>query len=104
MDVSEVQVAAVSATVVSAVNTAEARGLFAFIRSVLSGPGGSGSTGRVGAFVVVFFACIWISYLVIHNGALPDLGPITIWVNTLVANFYGTNKVTATISAVRGQS
>ncbi len=73
-----------------------------FVRSVLSGPGGQGSTGRVCAFLVVLFVCGWITFLVVHDKKIPELGPVTGFATTLIAALYGTNKVTALLAGKQG--
>lgn len=69
-----------------------------FLRSVLSGPNGLGSTARLCTLIVVLFAHLWVSYLVVIERGIPNLTGLTFWVTTLIGALYGTNKIAAVLS------
>jgi len=49
-------------------------------------PGASFS--RFASFIALMFSCAWVTHLVWHNNALPDLGGITLFVSAV----YGMGK------------
>ena len=59
---------------------------------------GQASFSRVGTFVALISACIWVSRIVWKTGALPGLEGLTLFIATL----YGLGKVGETIAKVMG--
>jgi len=59
---------------------------------------GEASMSRTAAFIALVFACGWVTYLVIKNGALPDLHGIALFVGTP----YGLGKIGETIAKFQG--
>ena len=59
---------------------------------------GQASFSRVGTFVALISACIWVSRIVWKTGALPGLEGLTLFIGTL----YGLGKVGETIAKVMG--
>lgn len=68
-----------------------------FIRQIFSEENGQGSLGRVATGAMVTFALGWVTYLVLRNHALPDLGGLSLF----VAAIYGTNKAATFISEIK---
>lgn len=50
-----------------------------FVKSVFSEPGGGGSWSRVSCAIQLAAVIVWVSYLVVKNHVLPDLGSATIF-------------------------
>jgi hypothetical protein len=59
---------------------------------------GQASFSRVGTFVALISACIWVSRIVWKTGALPGLEGLTFF----IASLYGLGKVGETIAKVMG--
>jgi hypothetical protein len=59
---------------------------------------GQASFSRVGTFVALISACIWVSRIVWKTGALPGLEGLTLFIATL----YGLGKAGETIAKVMG--
>ena len=56
------------------------------------------SFSRLGSFVALLFACIWVSRIVWRTGGLPNLEGLTI----LISSLYGLGKAGETIQRVLG--
>jgi hypothetical protein len=61
---------------------------------------GMASMSRTAAFIALLFSCGWVTYLVIKNTALPELGGIAAFVGTP----YGLGKLGETIAKFQGGS
>ena len=72
-----------------------------FVKSVFSESDGSGSFSRVAGFCVVIATIGWITHVVIHAHAVPDLTGASAFVTTGVGTLYGLNKAEAIIGAVK---
>ena len=72
-------------------------GPFRFLRSVLSGPDGAGSTARVSTLLIVLFSLGWITYLVERLHSIPDLTGLTEFIVAVTGSLYGVNKITAAV-------
>jgi hypothetical protein len=58
---------------------------------------GKGSYSRLTGSAIVFFTLGWITYLVIRNKALPDLGGASLFISVGAGTHYAINQVTAAI-------
>ena len=56
------------------------------------------SFSRVGSFIVLLFACAWVSRIVWRTGALPGLDGLTL----LISSLYGLGKAGETLQRVMG--
>lgn len=56
------------------------------------------SFSRVGSFITLLFACVWVSRIVWRTGALPSLDGLTL----LIASLYGLGKAGETLQRVLG--
>lgn len=63
-----------------------------FLRSTFSEPDGTGSASRVLAGSTVASCLVWISYIVISQHHLPDLGGASLFVSSGFSG-YAVNKV-----------
>ena len=59
---------------------------------------GTASFSRVGTFMALLCACLWVSKIVWKTGALPPLESLTFFIATL----YGLGKAGETIAKVIG--
>jgi hypothetical protein len=59
---------------------------------------GEASFSRLGAFITLLFACLWISYIVWRTGSLPSLDGLTFFIATL----YGLGKANETLQHIMG--
>jgi hypothetical protein len=66
--------------------------LFAYLRSSFSEADGTGSATRLLAGGGVLSTIIWVSYIVILTGHLPDLGGAAMFVSASFSG-YGINKI-----------
>jgi len=66
--------------------------VLAFLKSTFSEADGSASASRVLAGSTVLSTLLWITYLVILNHVLPDLGGAAMFI-TAGFSGYGVNKV-----------
>lgn len=62
---------------------------------------GKGSCARIISFSMVMAAIAWVTYLVIHTKALPDMGGPTMWASG-GALHYGLNKASDIAGAIKG--
>lgn len=62
------------------------------IREVLSEPNGQGSYSRVSGMMTVIATICWVTYLVVHNHALPDMAGPAAFLGAGQAQ-YATNKI-----------
>ncbi len=60
---------------------------------------GNASFSRVGAFIALLGACVWVSRIVWKTGALPGLESLTFFIATL----YGLGKAGETMQRVFGK-
>jgi hypothetical protein len=60
---------------------------------------GAASFSRVGTFIALLSACVWISRIVWTTGALPGLESLTLFIATL----YGLGKAGETVQSVLGR-
>jgi hypothetical protein len=60
-----------------------------FWKGVFSEVDGTPSFSRVSTGLIVSFACGWVTAIVRHNHALPDLAGLALFVGTL----YGANVI-----------
>jgi hypothetical protein len=67
--------------------------LLVFLKSTFSEPDGTGSASRVLAGASVISTILWVTYLVIKNGALPDLGGASLFLTSSFSG-YAANQVT----------
>jgi hypothetical protein len=63
---------------------------------------GKGSYSRFTGAAIVFATLGWITYLVIRNKALPDLGGATMFISVGAGTHYAINQVKAVAQAMRG--
>jgi len=68
-----------------------------FLRELFS-ESGQASFSRVGTFLALISACVWVSRLVWKAGALPDLGGLTFF----IASLYGLGKAGETVAKMLG--
>lgn len=68
-----------------------------YLRQLFS-ESGAASFSRVGAFIALVFACVWVSYIVRRTAALPSLEGLTLFIGTL----YGLGKAGETVQRVLG--
>jgi len=59
---------------------------------------GTASFSRVGTFIALFSACLWVSRIVWKTGTLPALESLTFF----IASLYGLGKAGETIAKVMG--
>lgn len=76
---------------------------FAFVRSVFS-EGGEGSYSRVAAGAIVVATVAWVSHVVWHTHAIPDLTGPSAFLTVGAGTHYGLNKASDIISAIKGQN
>jgi hypothetical protein len=69
-----------------------------FLRQLFS-ESGVASFSRTGAFIALIFSCLWVTYVVWHNGSLPGLDGLSIFIGTL----YGLGKAGETVQQVLGK-
>lgn len=62
-----------------------------YLKAVLSNAG-EPSFGRFGAAMVIVGTHVWITYIVIKNGVLPDLGGASVFLASGVGACYGITK------------
>lgn len=60
---------------------------------------GEASFSRIGAFLALLFACLWVTYLVWQTRSLPPLEGLTIF----IASLYGLGKAGETIQRALGE-
>lgn len=65
--------------------------IIAYVKSVFAEADGSASMSRILAGVVVAAPIFWITYLVVKNGALPDLTSASLFVGSGFTG-YGINQ------------
>ena len=70
--------------------------LFAFLKSTFSEPDGTGSASRVLGGSVVVSTILWVSYIVFHTHALPDLTGAALFVGSGFSG-YGVNKLSCAL-------
>ena len=56
------------------------------------------SFSRIGSFIALLFACVWVSRIVWRTGALPGLDGLTL----LISSLYGLGKAGETLQRVLG--
>lgn len=66
--------------------------LLAFIKSTFSEPDGTGSASRVLAGTSVTAVLAWTTYVVIKNGALPDLSGAALFLSASFSG-YAANQI-----------
>jgi hypothetical protein len=71
--------------------------MITFLRQLFS-ESGVASFSRIGAFIALVFACIWVTYVVWHSGNLPGLDGLAFFIGTL----YGLGKAGETVQRVMG--
>jgi hypothetical protein len=59
---------------------------------------GTASFSRLGTFIALVSACVWVSRIVWKTGALPGLESLTFF----IASLYGLGKVGETVAKVLG--
>lgn len=69
------------------------KGFRGFMRGIYSEQDATPSSSRWHTGVVLYFACFWISYLVIKNHALPDFGGLALFVGVVAGLTYGANQL-----------
>ncbi len=69
-----------------------------YLQELFSESGGA-SFSRVGAFIALLGACVWVSRIVWKTGALPGLESLTFFIATL----YGLGKAGETMQRVFGK-
>lgn len=65
--------------------------MFKFIKDALS-DNGVPSVASMLCATVILNSLVWVNYLVIKNGSLPDLGGITLFDTGIVGILYGIKK------------
>lgn len=71
-----------------------------FIKGVLSGRGGQGSTQRVCLFATIFLMLAWSTRIVILKAIIPEIPDTWVWlISVLVAGITGAKGVDAYRSA-----
>jgi hypothetical protein len=70
----------------------------AFIRKALAEQDGTPSLSRVTAFFVTIATIAWVTYVVIHTGALPDLTSASLFIAGGHGG-YAANKISEAIGA-----
>jgi hypothetical protein len=60
---------------------------------------GTASFSRVGTFIALISACVWVSRIVWKTGALPGLEGLTVFIATL----YGLGKAGETAQRILGK-
>jgi len=68
-----------------------------FLKELFSDHSGA-SFSRVGSFISLLFACVWVSRIVWRTGALPNLEGLTF----LISSLYGLGKAGETVQRVLG--
>ena len=68
-----------------------------FLKELFS-ESGTASFSRVGSFIALLFACLWVSRIVWRTGALPSLDGLTL----LISSLYGLGKAGETLQRVLG--
>jgi len=68
-----------------------------YLRELFS-EAGTASFSRVGTFIALVCACLWVSQIVWKTGALPGLEGLTLF----IASLYGLGKAGETIAKVIG--
>lgn len=77
--------------------------IVAFVREVLS-ENGVGSYSRIASCIITLCTCGWITFLVIVNHTLPDLGGATLFLSGGVGAHYGVNKIQGIAGALKKDS
>jgi hypothetical protein len=78
------------------------------LREVLSEPGGGLSWGRVASAISLLASLVWVSHIILHTHAMPDLtgttalvvGPYAAGKVAAAAQSFSDNPVTTTPAAV----
>lgn len=69
-----------------------------FWRSAFSEDNGTGSASRILSAITVVSSLVWISLVVWHNRAVPDLASVAVFDSSVVGVLYGINKVSSKAS------
>ena len=69
-----------------------------FWRSAFAEDNGSGSASRILSAATVVCSLVWISLVVWHNKAIPELGSVSAFDASVVGVLYGINKVSSKVS------
>lgn len=72
-----------------------------FLREVFS-DGGQGSYSRLASGAVVLATLFWVSYLVIKNHSMPDLGGPSLLIGTSSTAHYGVNQIQNIVGMLKG--
>ncbi len=70
-----------------------------FLRQLFS-ESGTASFSRVGTFIALVGACVWVSRIVWKTGALPGLEGLTVF----IASLYGLGKAGETVQRILGKN
>lgn len=68
------------------------KGFCGFFRGLYSERDGTPSSARWHAGVVIYFACVWVTYIVIKTCKLPEFVGIALFVGTVAGLTYGANQ------------
>lgn len=69
-----------------------------FLRSAFSESDGTGSSSRLLSAIIIVASLSWITIVVVHTKALPDLASISVFVSSTVGVLYGINKISTKAS------
>lgn len=72
------------------------------LEKVLSEPDGTPSYGRYSGFLIIVSTLLWVTYVVIKTGSLPDLAGPTTFITFGSGTHYGINQAKKVVAAMRG--
>ncbi len=73
-----------------------------FLRSMLSEPDGTASSARFCIVLVVLVSLGWVTWLVMHDRKLPDLGVVATYTTLVCGSLYAINRGSA-VAERKGQ-
>jgi len=69
-----------------------------FWKGAFSESDGTGSTSRILSTIIVVAALTWVTIVVLHTKAIPELGSVAAFVSSAVGVLYGVNKISTKTS------
>lgn len=73
------------------------------LEKILSEPDGTPSWGRYSGFIMIMFAMLWTSYIVIKTKVMPDLENVGVFVLLGSGSHYGVNQAKKIVAAIKGK-
>jgi len=72
------------------------KAILVWLKSIVSEQDGLGSASRITAVLTTIFVLFWVTYVVIHTGALPDLSSASMFLAAGTGG-YAANKLSSLI-------